>query len=974
MDLRVSMRRANLLTRNLVPTCVLFVLCFCSSAFAEKEWPFYVPKKATPPTVRSDWPRNDIDRFILEKLNENELKPADEVSKRTLLRRVYFDLIGLPPTPSEIDQFLNNGSEDAYEKLVDRLLDDPRYGERWARFWLDLARYADTAGYEGDPDLPHAWRYRDYVIDSLNRDKPYDQFIKEQIAGDEFKDVMGAGDLPGTSAENTVAMTFLRLAPFTEPRGDETRHEMLSEMTSTVGSVFLGLTVGCAKCHDHKHDEIPTEDFYRMKAFFATVQIPRPEPGDIFQIGGSLNAKFYREGENDWASKQAEAFKKQAAEADKKLAALKQQIAKRLGESLQTGAGFGIQVVDQQNNDYVYAKESVEVGQPYLGIVDSNGKSWNISSQNGASDLGSLSGKNRGKWFSSLKDAKHISLGKHTAGTGEPKDGKHQGKFAEILIYDHPLDETERKSLNHSFRTNYLSGTKAAGLPVPPPQKGLRFWLHAADVESNGEKITRWVDRVGNVALEQDDESLQPTPATLGSRKNPAVDFESHFLSGNASNASFLDDSQGTIAVVYSARHQKEGYGLEIGGGGEFLTTFVNPAAASDEDKLEQLIRDKDPRITAEEQREFEFVSSRSRFVPQHLKRLKPVAMSLRHSYGPPYEPGVPVSRVMLRGEYDNPGDVVEPGFLSVITGNQDPTPIRLDPFKRWPTRSRRMALAKWIASPENPMTARVMVNRLWHWHFGQGIVTTPSDFGYLSTGPSHQELLDWLAVKFVEEKWSLKSIHRLIVTSATYRQSSSQSNAQARKTDPDNRLLSRFNRRRLDAEAVRDHVLAVSGRLNPEQFGLPIFPPLPGDVAETVKYDNSKWDTQYGPEGRKRSVYIYQQRTLTMPLMQTFDSLVCEETRPMRRSSVTPLQALAMYNGDFVNEEAIHFAKRVRGLASGDRAQVRTAFEISLGRKPNKTEATRLLDILNASPTPAAGLVRVCRVLFNTNEFIYID
>ena len=705
----------------------LLLTSLASISRAERDWPFYVPQNTIVPQVESTWPRNDVDRFVWKKLADNQLQPAGEASKRTLIRRLYFDLIGLPPTPEDIATSLADESDDAYEKLVNRLLDDPRYGERWARFWLDLARYADTAGYEGDPDLPHAWRYRDYVIDAFNKDKPYDLFIKEQIAGDEFKEIMGAGELPLPSAEQTVAMTFLRLAPFTEPRGDETRHEMLSEITSTVSSVFLGLTVGCAKCHDHKHDDIPTADFYRMKAFFATIQIPPPERGDGFQIGGSLDADFYREGEKDWVKTQQKQLDKQLEEAKRELPKLRDRVRERLG----------------------------------------------------------------------LKNA--------------------------------------------------------------------------------------------------------------------------------------------------------------------------------DDKKIDSLLRDGHEKITKDDKQRFEFLSTREQFVRQHRKRLKPVAMSLRHSFGPPYEPSVPVSRIMIRGEYDNPGEIVEPGFLSVITGNQDPTPIRLDPFKRWPTRSRRMTLAKWIASSENPMTARVMVNRLWHWHFGQGIVSTPSDFGHLSGGPSHPELLDWLAEKFVESKWSIKAMHKLIVNSATYRQSSGTTNDKATKIDPDNRLLWRFNRRRLEAEAIRDSVLAVSGRLNPEQSGLPIFPPLPGDVAATVKWNSSKWDTQYGPEGRKRSLYIYQQRTLTMPLMQTFDSLVCEETRPRRRASVTPLQALAMYNGDFVNEEARFFAKRVRSLCSDSEQQLEVAFELALGRQPTATEKKQLARVVSSADRDA-GLVGVCRVLLNTNEFMYID
>lgn len=325
----------------------------------------------------------------------------------------------------------------------------------------------------------------------------------------------------------------------------------------------------------------------------------------------------------------------------------------------------------------------------------------------------------------------------------------------------------------------------------------------------------------------------------------------------------------------------------------------------------------------------------------------------------------------MIRGEYDQPGETVDAGFPSCITGHQQPAKIRLDPFKRWPTRSRRMALAKWIASGRNPLAARVIVNRLWMHHFGRGIVETPSDFGKLSGGPSHRELLDWLALKLVEEKWSLKEMHRLMVNSSAYRQSSTDFNPSGLELDPDNRWLGRFKRRRLEAEAVRDTVLFVSGRLNPEMYGLPIFPLLPDGIEERVKYSKNKWAKDTGPESRKRSIYIYQQRTLTMPFMQSFDSLVCEDTIPRRQTSVTPLQALAMYNGILVNEEAPYFGKRLTMEAKSDpTSRIGLAFQIALGRNPSEEEARSLQDYARSEE----GLTRLARILFNTSEFIYVD
>ena len=589
-----------------------------------------------------------------------------------------------------------------------------------------------------------------------------------------------------------------------------------------------------------------------------------------------------------------------------------------------------------------------------------------------------MAGENRGDWFGDIPSPAHVSLGMYTAGTAQPKGNPHHGRFAEILIYDHPLSGPERAAVAAYIERKYRLPDEGV---AEPPESGLRFWLDASDLNADpntanppqGAPIAAWKDKIGGVTLVQDDADRQPVLDTLGPAKAPAVRFDDDLLVGRVAGTPFLVDQKGAIVVVFSSTSRDESYGFEVGGDGAFVSTVICASAGG---SLAEVLRDAETDLVTKEDRDrYQYLAGRERLLRQQLKRLQPVAMSLRHSYGPPYEPRVPTSRVMIRGEYDNPGDVVKPGFLSCITGNQQPAKIRLDPFKRWPTRSRRMALARWIANSKNPLTARVMVNRLWHWHFGRGIVATPSDFGALSSGPSHQELLDWLATRFVKEGWSLKAMHRLMVTSGTYRQSSRRQSERAEQVDPENELVWRFRRRRLEAEAIRDSVLAVSGRLNAEQYGLPIFPPLPGDLAERVKNTNSKWDTQYGSEGRKRSIYIYQQRTLTTPLMQVFDALVCDESRPRRRHSVTPLQALAMYNGDFVNEEAKHFAHRVRDEAGDalDR-QIERAFKLCLSREPTKPEMDRTRVFLQAGQSRQEALAGLCRILFNSNEFVYVD
>ena len=943
-------------------------------------WPFTPLGQVVPPEVtNTNWVSNPVDAFILSRLEAKGIEPARLAKPRTFVRRLYFDLLGVPPEPAAIDAFVNDPSPLAYEHLVDRLLNDPRYGERWARYWLDLARYADTAGYEGDPDMPHAWRYRDYIIDSFNRDKPYDRFIREQIAGDEFNEIMGAGELPGMDAERTVALTFLRLAPFTEPRGDRSRHELLSEMTSTVSSVFLGLTMGCAQCHDHKYDAIPIDDFYRMQAFFSTVQLPAPERGDGFQIGGPMPAVFYRPHESSLVESTRKTLEREVGESKQRLATLTRQLESRIGK---LNAGFGLQAYGRGlDNDYFFDTANVSDGKLHFAVATANGRKWSFFTDGKpAKELKNKSGGNNGKWYADIAKPEYVSIGDYTEGTGQPKNAGHKGAFAEVLIYGRPLARPEVAALSAYIQAKY----RGQGDPSAPPADGLRFWLDAADLDANaetpnpadGSRVVTWVDKVTKTALAQPEVSRQPRLMRLG--KAPALMFDKSFLKAGIARggaAKFLDDQAGSIVVIFSAEHTGEGYGFEVGGGNAMLGTFINPAAASGR-KLRDTIYDHTNDLFTKNERDlFYRLENRERFVKQHLKRLKPVAMSLRHSFGPPYEPGVPVTTVKLRGEYDNHGPVVKAGFPSIVTGHRKPAAIRLDPFKRWPTRSRRMALARWIASRDNPLTARVMMNRLWYRHFGRGIVRTPSDFGKLSGGATHPELLDWLAGRFVDSGWSLKAMHRLLVTSSTYRQSSLVKNEAAEAVDPLNNLWWRYEQRRLDAEAIRDSVLAASGRLNPELYGLPIFPPLPGDIAETVKYSENKWDTQVDHAGRKRSIYIYQQRTLNMPFMQAFDSTVCDESRPRRRTSVTPLQALSLFNGDFVNEEADALAKRIRREAGGGIGeQVRLACRLAFGRLPSQDEAKHFTDFLGQAQNKDDALTGFCRVLLNANEFVYID
>jgi Protein of unknown function (DUF1553)/Protein of unknown function (DUF1549)/Planctomycete cytochrome C len=724
-------------------------------------WAFVKPVRPDPPPVRdSAWVRNPVDDFILNKLEEKGLKPAQEATRGVLIRRLYFDLLGLPPTPEEIKAFVENPSPKAYEELVDNLLKSPRYGERWGRHWLDLARYADTNGYEGDAEFPYAWRYRDYVIDAFTNDKPYDQFIKEQLAGDEEAEVDSAGPLPQPEPEKVVALTFLRLAPFTEPRGEESRDILLSEMVTTTSSVFLGFTVGCAKCHDHKYDQVPTRDFYRMKAFFAAVYLAPSRSEDVQQLGGPQPAEFYKAGQKQWA--------------------------------------------DQTRAGYKKTLESTE---------------------------------------------------------------------AEFATFYNPL----------------LVRLAAVKKPDKPTESKAR-----------------------------ESKQKESKPLTV-------KDLEAAF---NTENNNQLD------------------------------------------------LEKKDETFTSAEKQTFASFSERILRLKNAIERVEPLAMSLRNADDPPYGTIVPLTYIQIRGDFDQHGEGVEPGFLSAITGNSDPAVIPIDRYKRHPNRGRRITLANWIASPDNPLTARVMVNRIWQHHFGRGIVETPSDFGKNGGSPSHPELLDWLATQFVQEKWSIKAMHRLILNSSAYRQASRSSDEKALQADPDDRLLWRFPRLRLEGEVIRDSVLSVSGRLNLEGGGPPVYPPLPKglDEAQRVQSINT-WETSFGAGGRKRSIYVFQRRSLNLPLLETFDAEIPNASCDRRRHSVTALQPLAMYDGDFVNTEARFLAERVRKEVGPDPVeQIQRAFLIAYGRRPNATEQEKVRAFLAAIPNKEDGVIGMCRVLLNANEFVYVD
>ncbi|MDX1983867.1 MAG: PSD1 and planctomycete cytochrome C domain-containing protein [Bryobacteraceae bacterium] len=762
-------------------------------------WPYEKPVKPQPPAVQNgEWGRNPIDAFILEKLEANRLKPAAEASKPVLARRVYFDLIGLPPTPEEMNAHLADSSPNAYEKLIDRLLGDPRYGERWARHWLDLVRYGETSGLEGDGAIGNAWRYRDWVIEAFNRDMPYDKFILHQLAGADEHSKTRNNYQP--NVQGHVPLGFLRVAPWDRSNlvADEVRQNYLNEVTTTTSAVFLGLTLGCARCHDHKYDPIPTKDFYRFQAFFNAIQVENvevPYKDPVFAEKAKEKIKEYETRLKDGPEKLA--LDRLEAELLKKLIAAR--------------------------------------------IEQSRGKELTRT------DLRLELKRKDQKVFTESERQQHAEL---------------------LEDANRTLDPEERKALD-SYEDRLLAKLKdgyAARLTDP---EGRFEALTAADVRTEA-----------------------------GARTSKVFTSEER------------------------TRHRDMSESLDI--------------------------------------------------LRRRLGRWRPLALTVRNVPGPPNGPNLPLTHVLTRGDYRQPAEAVEAGFPTAITGKAETPVIEQDRYRQFPTRGWRITLAKWIASPDNPLTARVMVNRLWQHHFGAGIVATPSDFGVNGSRPTHPALVDWMAHRFIEEGWSIKAMHRLMLTSATYRQSSDNAAMSSNTGDPDNTLLWRFNRRRLEAEEIRDSILQISGRLNPEHGGPSVFPPLPADLADFARYGRGgalMWEpNEKDEDARRRSIYTFQRRSMPLPMMASFDAPVFSESCERRSSTVTPLQALNMMNGDLIHQEAAHLARLAEKQGGATRgAQVEALFRVVLSRKPTAEEAAQFSKF-------SGGLEGLCRVLLNSNEFLYLD
>ncbi len=686
-------------------------------------WAFKAPvKPATPAVKNAAWVKTPIDAFVLSKLEAKGLAPVAPAEPRALVRRMTYDLTGLPPTPAEIDAFeaaAGRNRESAVAELIERLLASPAYGEKWGRHWLDVVRFAETNGYERDGAKPFAYRYRDYVIRSLNADKPYDLFLKEQLAGDEMP-------RDGDNADPVIATGFYRLGVWDDEPADRplAMYDGLDDLVTTVGQGMLGMSLNCARCHDHKGDFFPQEDYYKLVAFFRDI-----------------------------------------------------------------------------------------------GPIDNN------RDPNSSTNVSDVSPRDRRKVYEVELKARSV-------------------KTDALRALMRPIEDAAIKTM------------------APKDQLAVQ----------DGQR----------------DEIV---------RKVPGV------LTGDA----------------------KAAY-LKLRGDLEALK------------KMPEADRE--------------------------------LALSVNHPNANP-----PETNLLIRGNPGSKGKVVTAGFPEVF-GVPDPA-IKSGTGKA----GRRTALAEWVASPTNPMTARVMMNRVWHNHFGKGIVPTPNDFGKFGEKPTNPELLDYLATEFVARGWSLKAMHRLILGSSVY-QLSAAASPDNLKLDPANTYRWRFDMRRLGSEEMRDTILTVSGKLDRTMYGPSVFPKIPAAVLAGQSVPGQGWhyDGAKPDAANRRSIYVHVKRNLQVPILATHDQADPDTTCPVRYTTTVPTQALGLLNGEFANEQAATFAKHMTSEAPGDLGkQVTAALRLTTGRPPTAAEVARDADFVRTLQTKhalddATALTRYALLLLNTNEFVYVD
>ena len=849
--------------------------------------------------------RTPVDAFILARLREQGLSFSAEADRRTLIRRLSFDLLGLPPTPQEIEAFEKDADPRAYEKLVDRLLDSPRYGERWARHWLDVVHYGDTHGYDKDKRRPHSWPYRDYVIRALNDDRPYGRFVQEQLAADV---------LYPNSPESIPALGFIAAGPWDfvghvelrEGTVDKqiTRSLDRDDMVMNTMSTFTSLTVHCARCHNHKFDPITQEDYYSLQAVFAGVErADRPYGSD------RAVARQRRE-----LVERKQSLEEKQKTLDAKIAALKEPELVRLDAQLEAVRKRLAPRKDSPTNGYHSAimptADHVKWVQVDLGAAYDLEKVVLVSARP-----------------TDFPDA---------PGFGFPARFKVEASGAADFKTPKTLaDHTREDFANPGDKPFVIEGAALSGVKTRYVRvTATRLWKRTNDFVFALAELQASSEG-SNVAPRGEVTALDSIEAGRWSRK--------HLVDGFSSRAPL--EAQGKLPVESESK------------------ALLGKLIEQRQKLLETLLDEPTRREIAETATALEQTKTDLALLPpEQLVYAAASTFAPQGSFTPP-PGGMPRPiNVLVRGSVKSPGKLVSPGAVGCVSA----LPARFSLENADDEASRRAGLAKWIVDRQNPLTWRSIVNRVWHYHFGSGLVDTPNDFGSMGSLPTHPELLDWLAGDFRDGDQSLKRLHKLLVMSAVYRQSSAD-NPAAAKTDAGNRWLWRMNRRRLDAESIRDAVLAVSGKLDLAMFG-------PGydlfgfkdDHSPHYLYDQANIDD---PKTFRRTVYRFVVRSVPDPLMECLDCADPSLNVPVRNTTITALQALALLNNPFLVKQAEHLAARVEPQRTDMVGRITVAFELALGRPPRNDEGATLLTYAEKH-----GLANACRLILNMNEFIFID
>jgi mono/diheme cytochrome c family protein len=843
-----------------------------------------------------DWVKTPIDAFILAKLHAAGLSPGPAADAATLIRRVTFDLTGLPPRPEEVEAFVAAAANDplAYERLVDRLLASPQYGERWGRHWLDVVRFGESQGYETNLPRPGAWPYRDYVIRAFNYVIPFPQFVREQLAGDagrsDWLAQAATGFLVGGTHDIVGNQTIEGML---QQRADD-----LDDMITATGTTFLGLTIQCARCHDHKFDPIAQSDYYGFQAIFAGVN----------------------HGERELTPPDQEGRQREAAAIRAELARIEQRL--DLHEPLARPDR------DAPVRPMVNARRNVERFSPVKARMIR---------------LTILATSDRTE---PCLDEIEV----YTASGGVVGGGLElAGEGPEVVSRD-------------------LGGLMAHP-PLPPLHKGGKAEHGRAPAAAT--EVRELPDAPVNVALT----SAGGEASASSEYPNAAIHKIAHLNDGRVGNSwSWISRVPGrgsitiawrepaTIDRVVWGRDREEAYRDRLATE-YYLEAALEPgrwqvvASSLDRVRFDPSASAVTPtasvagQVSAMAQERAELTARQGKL----RARLAQLAAGLKVYTGTFTEPEP--TYLLVRGDPTRKGAVVTPAAVAAIH-------LKLKLDARLPEAQRRLALAQWIADPANPLPARVMVNRVWHYHFGRGIVSTPSDFGFNGAAPSHPELLDWLASAYVAGGWRLKPIHRLIVTSSVYRQSS-RLDAQALSIDRDNRLLWRMTPRRLEAESLHDAILATSGRLD-SRMGGPGYNIWEPNTNYVAIY---KPRGELGPDAFRRMVYQFKPRSQPDPTFSAFDCPDAALVAPRRNVSTTALQALNLLNSRFVIQQATYLAQRLEADAGPEPArQAERGFRLAFGRAPSSSESNAAVALIGSH-----GCAAFCRALYNANEFVYV-